>query len=178
MQRILTKREKIIVCLAGTVIIGSGIFKILDWTVFSKNEELDSQVNFNKLKLAKYQRLRAQKQKIMEKYSKFAGDERASGRQKENLVEILKELENLAQEAGVKIIDIRPQTGNKGSALYRESTVDVSLEGEMEGYLRFIYNLENSLSLLRVKKFQFSAKPNSQMLEGAFSICQISPSDR
>jgi len=177
MQRILTKREKIIVGMTGTVIIGSLVFKLLDWTVISRNEELSRQISFTKMKLAKYQRLLSQKQNIMNKYSKFAGAGGGAGQQKENLVGVLTELEAFAKEANIKIIDLRPQSGSRSNVPYKENLVDVSLEGEMEGYLRFIYNLENSLSLLRVKRFQLAAKPNSQMLDGVFSISQISPSD-
>lgn len=86
---------------------------------------------------------------------------------------ILSELELIAQQSGVSIIDIRPQLPKETSA-YKEIYIDLRAEGSMQAFLKFIYDIENSLSLLRIKKLQLIAKPNSSILEGIFSISELS----
>ena len=61
--------------------------------------------------------------------------------------------------------------------LYKEILIDLRTEGTQEGYLKFFYNIENSLALLRIKKFRLTAKTNTQTLEGSFSISQLSLSE-
>lgn len=174
MYRILTKREKIILyCTVGVVLL-SIIFNFFLSPIIAKNENLNKEINFTKTKLKKYVRLLSQRDAIQSKYAKFANTLSSAGEQKDALVSALSELENLAKNANIRIIDLRPQQQAKTLDLYQEILINLRTEGAMEGYLEFIYNLENSLSLLRIKKFQLTAKPNTQTLEGSFSISQIS----
>jgi hypothetical protein len=96
----------------------------------------------------------------------------------DSLVAALSELQNLAKNAKIRIIDLRPQQvakTNKKSG--KEITIDMRAEGSMEGYLKFIYDIENSLWVLHIKKFQLLAKNNSSALEGVFTISQVSVSN-
>jgi hypothetical protein len=79
-------------------------------------------------------------------------------------------LEALAKDAGINIVDIAPQPAQDQSGKNNEVGIDLKTEGQVEGYLKFIYSMEKSLSLLRIKRFQLNVKPNSQLLEGNFSI--------
>jgi NhaP-type Na+/H+ or K+/H+ antiporter len=173
MQRILTKREKIILYITIGVIIFSIIFNFLILPVLTKIGLLNKEINLTQTRLKKYTQLLSQKDYIQSKYNKFISRVGVSGRRQDTLVDALSELENLAKEANIRIIDIRPQTpGNIN--LYKEIIIDLRTEGTMEGYLKFIYNIENSLLLLRIKRFQLNAKPATEALEGSFSISQIS----
>lgn len=161
MQRIFTKREKLIFYITAGVIIFTLGFNFLLAPILNKNAALNKEVNFYRAKLKKYLWLLTQKDKIRAKYSKFSSDIKLSGSQEDSLVSAFSELENLANASGIKIIDLRPQ---------KKDLIDLRTEGSMEGYLKFIYNLENSLSLLRIKTFRLTAKPNSSILEGSFSV--------
>ena len=118
--------------------------------------------------------MQSQKAIIQGKYSKLSTNPDLSSKQSDTMMASLSELENLAKNANIRIIDIRPQTNLEASSLMREVTIDLKADGEFEGYLKFIYDLENSLSLLRIKRLQLSSKPNSQFLEASFSISRIS----
>ena len=173
MQSILTKREKIILYITIGVIIFSIIFNFLILPVLTKIGLLNKEINLTQARLKKYTQLLSQKDYIQSKYNKFISRVSVSGRRQDTLVDALSELENLAKEANIRIIDIRPQA-SRNINLYKEIIIDLRTEGTMEGYLKFIYNIENSLLLLRIKKLQLDAKPNSPTLEGSFSISQIS----
>lgn len=175
MQRLFTKREKIIFYLAATVIVFYVIFNSLLEPVFSKNAELNKQINFTRARLIKYSRLLRQKEKIQGRINKFSSKINVSEKQ-DKLMSVLSELENLAKVANVRIVDIRPQA-SRGLNTYKELQIDLRTEGAMENYLKFIYDIENSLLLLKINRFQLTALPASGLLEGNFSLSQLSVVD-
>jgi len=174
MQKIITNREKIILYLTiGVIIFGIG-FTFLLTPILNEYAKLDKEINITRARFRKYQLLLSQKEYIQKKYDQFASGANLSGTGKDSLVNVLTELEDLAKEADIRIIDIRPQGPAGAATLYKEVVVDLRTEGAIEGYLKFIYRIENSLSLLRIKRFQLAARPNSPALEGVFSISQVS----
>lgn len=174
MLKILTQREKIIFYVTTGVITFAVSFNFLIAPVLTKNDALNKEINITRAKLKKYLWLLDQKDNIESKYSRFSSAFGVDGQQKNMQVGSLSELESLAKEADIRIIDIRPQSGSKGPGLYSQVIVDLRAEGTMEGYFKFIYSIENSFLLLKIKGFQLTAKPNTQLLEGVFSISQFS----
>lgn len=172
MLRILSKRERTILYTTLGVVIFTICFNFFIAPILAKNDYLNKEIALRRTKLKKYLWLLSQKDYIQSKYNKFSSTLQISGEQKDPLTNALSELENLAKNANIRIIDLRPQA-SRSSSLSREILIDLRAEGTMEGYLNFIYNLENSLSLLRIKRFQLSTKPNTPALEGSFSISRI-----
>lgn len=175
MQKVLNKREKLIFICTVSVIVFALIFNFIISPVLNKNDDLNKDISIARAKIRKYLWLLSQKNEIEKKYSKFSSvAAKDSEKNQDALVEALSELESLAQGSGIKIIDIRPKTSSDGASLYKEIPIDLRTEGSVENYLKFIYNLENSFSLLKIKEYQLSTRPNSQFLEGIFSIHQLS----
>jgi len=145
------------------------VFNFFILPALRKNDTLNKEINIIRLRLIKYAHLLSQKEIIQTKAGGLSAGLDLSGQQKDALVVILSELEGLAKNAGIRLVDVRPKPGKA-----KEITVDIKTEGDMQGYLKFIYSLENSLTLLTVNKFQLSAKANSQFLEGSFTVSQIS----
>lgn len=176
MIKILTKRERIILFITVSVIIFAISFNFVITPVLTKNNNLNKEINLTWAKLKKYLWLLSQKDYIQAKFSKFSSLPEVSGEQEDVLVGILSGLENLAKNASIKIIDVRPQI-SRDLELHREIIVDLRTEGTIEGYLKFLYNIENYPSLFKIKRFQLNAKHNNLVLEGSFSISQTSLSE-
>jgi len=134
---------------------------------------LDDSIASTRKKLNNYRRLLAQKEHLREKYNKLYSSFKVAGQEGDTVVGALSQLESLAKEANIYIVDIRPQTST-GMRFQGEVIINLKAEGAIEGYLQFIYSVEHSALLLKVKKFQLSAKPNSQALEGSFSVSFLS----
>ncbi len=173
MARILSKREKAIVWVTIGAVVISIAFNFIIEPVLSKNADLNKEIELTRIKLAKYLELLRQKDSIQEKYSKFSETLQRSNAVKNASVNVLAEIENLANEAKIQIIDIRPETA-KAKELYKESLIELRTEGNIESYFQFLFSIENSPLLLTIKNFQLNARPNSQALEGIFSISQLS----
>jgi hypothetical protein len=174
MQKIFTQREKIILYLTIGVIGFSIIFNFMVAPIFGKLNKLDKEISVVRLKLKKSLWLLSHKDSLQAKEKKFSSGIAVPEAGKEALVNTLAELENLARQAGVRILDIRPQTP-RASADLKEIIIDLRLEADTEEYLKFIYSIENSLSLLKIKKFQLFSRPNTTDLEANFSISWLSP---
>lgn len=176
MQKILSTREKRIFYLTLGVAAFALCYNFFLSPVAAKFDQLNRQIELTGAKLNKYTRLLEQKEAIRASYEKYAsGLPIAEGQEKASP---LADLENLCRNSGIRILDLRPQGANRSSLGYSEALIDLRAEGSIEGYMNFMYNLENSLALLRVKSFQLSVRPNTTDLEGNFSISQFSPAEK
>jgi len=176
MQRLLTGREKIILYSAVFTLISSLVFNLFIIPIVKKKEELDTEIGLAKNKLKRYLVLRRQKDFINNKYKEFTSDPTLPGKDADSLINTLAKIENLAQNAKIHIIDIRPQS-TRSQESYKEMLIDLRSEGTIESFIEFIYHLENSLLLLKVKKLKLNSVPNSNILEGTFTISKLTVSD-
>jgi len=169
-MRVVSKREFVILFITVGVVVFSILFNTALVPILQKNEVLDKKIALSKRKLMSYRRLLSQKEKIKNEYSSFFSGAPGQGKQGDSSVAALYLLENLAQEARIRIIEIRPQGGAEEGSAGKNTLFFMRTEGELEGYVKFIYELENPLSLILIKSFQLSVKPNTQVLEGSFVV--------
>lgn len=169
MLKALSKRERTILFITIALILFSLFFKLFIEPLLNKNEELSSEIRLTQSRLKKYLLLLNQADYLKNAYAKISPGENTPQPGLDSSLNILAEIEKLAQGANLKIIDLRPQVQGNLS-VQKESRLELHVEGDMESCLKFIYNIENSLLPLEVKKFQLSAKPGSSLLEGSFLI--------
>ena len=155
------------------VLAFSAAFTPVIMPLINKDSLLSQGITVTRVKLKKYLWLLSQKEYIQDKYRKFSKTFKAPSYKDDIVVSALTQLENLAKESGIQIVDIRPQL-SKNLSSHKEILVDLRTEGRIDGYFKFIYGVENPLSLFRIKKLQINTKTNSQSLEGSFSISQLS----
>jgi hypothetical protein len=172
MQRIISKRERTILYLTIFVIVFAVFFNFLIAPVLSRYDNLTREIKVNSAKLKKYRRLLGQKDIIQGKYKSFSSSLKVSGAQRDNVLSTLAALEEMAKNANLRIVDVRPERQRLERNRYKEITIELKTEGSMESYLKFIYDIQNSLLLLRIKEFQLNARANTQSLEGNFTIAQ------
>jgi hypothetical protein len=138
--------------------------------VLHKNEILNEKVSLSKRKLISYRRLLSREGKIKNEYSRFFSGVTGPGKQGDPSVAALYILENLAKEAGIRIVDIRPRGGPGEGSAEKNTLFFLRTEGSLEGYVKFMYELENPLSLIRIKSFHLSVKPDARLFEGSFLV--------
>lgn len=171
MLKVLNERERVSLYVATGVIISALCFNFIIAPIWNRNYILNKDIRISRAKLRKYLRLLSQKESIQNKYDKFSSTLKIYDEAQDTSVAALLELENLAKDANIRILDIRPQA-RLNNPRDKEIIMDLRTEGLMDNYLKFIYNIENSPSLLRMKRCQLTAKPNTPNLEGIFSISQ------
>ncbi len=175
MQKVFNTREKTTLYLTVGIIVFAVFFNFFIAPILSKNDSLNKEISLSKAKLEKYLMLISQKDYIESRYNKFSSATKAKENTGSSLVGIFSDLETMAKDSGIKIIDIRPSGSSDSGS--KSASADLRAEGKIEGFLKFMYDVENSFSFLRINEFQISSRPNNQSLEGIFSIRRISGAD-
>lgn len=158
---------------AVCVLFSYFFLRVIIFPMIKRYSELNSEIRVNRLKLQKYARLLSQKDSILAKNDSLSKIMILSKEEGSSSVSALSELENLAKNANILILEIRPQSV-KSTSLHKEMDIELKTEGGLRDYLKFMYDIEHSLSLLTVKKLKLSSQPNTQTIEGLFSISQLS----
>lgn len=167
MKKFLSKRENLLVFSTLAIFLFSLGLNTFIIPLMKKNDELNKRIKKNSLKLKKYAWLMSRKDSLEQGYLKLFNSNFSEPRLGSQNLSALSEIKQLAKEANINIIDIRPQTGS-----LKEMEIELRTEGQLPDYLRFIYTVELSMNLLSIKSFQLNALPNSALLEGIFSISQ------
>ncbi|MCM8797226.1 MAG: hypothetical protein NC923_05035 [Candidatus Omnitrophica bacterium] len=175
MQRIISDREKLMFYLTIGVIFFAFIFNFFIAPVLNKNNHLNKQILFYREKLKKYLYLLSHKETILKKQKEISFSPFVSEQQTDATVSFLAEIEKVAKNTNLRIVEIRPQP-RAGKDVFKEIFVDLKTEGGTEEHYRFIYQIEHSLLLLTIKSLQLKSKSNSMFLEGVFSISGLSTS--
>lgn len=170
--KILTKRERVILFLTFGVIIFSLIFNFIFMPLKNRFSSLNQQILSNRIKLEKSLKLLKERERIKARYTEISSLIKKDISEEEILAGTLSELENFANTSGFRITDIRPQSP-KISATHKEFLIEIRGEGGIKGFLRFMYELENSTYLLKIKRFQLNPK-GEENIEGNLLISKIS----
>lgn len=172
MLKIFSKRERAIFYMTVGIISFALCFNFILGPFLAKNDSLNKEISVAGAKLARHMRLLKQKDLIEAQLKQVSSSIAPSDGTGNPVVDALAEIESLASSAGVKIVEVRPQ-GSSAQGAQRQRSIDVRCEATIEGYFKFIYDLENSLSLLRIKSFQLTARPNSETIEAVFQLSQL-----
>lgn len=173
MPRLLQDKEKTILYFIISIVIFSVAFNIVAVPVLTENKLLDSEIMAARSRLERYTRLLSRRDDIQNQYNRLFEQFGDVKRLQEGAPGFLSELEGLAKSANIRLQEIRPQGSTKDMDFAKETIVDLKTEGVFEDYLKFIYSIENSPLLLKIKKFQLKSKSTSQDLDGSFSISKI-----
>jgi hypothetical protein len=171
MLRTLGKRERQILYLTACVVIAAVAFNFLISPLIARNNQLNQRINLSREKIKKYLSVLKQKSRIQSQYTTLGLSKAGQGQDTD--VGVLSELETLAKGDNIRILEIRPQA-SQNLNLYKETVIVVRTEASIDNYLKFIYDLENSLLLLKIRQFQLTARPPNPLLEGNLLISQLS----
>jgi hypothetical protein len=171
MPKSLSQREKIFLVATVSLMFFAVAFNVFVVPMLSRNVQLNKNILASRSKLIKYMRLIKHKDLIENKYAQFNQAQGSTG-SSNRIITALAQLQDLAHNAGVLIVDIRPQGDYEQAPGAEEITIDLRVEGAIQGLMKFVYNLENSLSLYDIKALQINSKANSSDLEARLTVSQ------
>ena len=166
----LSKKEKIVFYIAIFVVSLLILDRAIISPIFSKIRSLNKEIQDKQTTIKKNLRILSQKDRILQessKYSSFLGQTKLGDDEQVTLV--LKELESLANKSSVYLVDMKP-AGIKESGSSKRIMVNLNCEAQMEQLVDFMYNMENSESLISIEKYQITPKAK----ESSVAKCSIS----
>lgn len=155
-----TRRDKLM------IIFGTGFLALALIYFLAVDPALERWVNLNRQiktkqsTLAKNFKILSEQEIVRTEYLRLSKFAKSSSVKDEDVTASLDELEHIARENSVTIASIKPQ-GNREFGLSREIILDVSLEAPIKELSRFIYSLENTNRLLRVRKLTISSSSSN-----------------
>lgn len=155
-------------------IAGLGMFyAFIVEPLYKKNEALNQEIHEKQLRLAKNLQLVREKDAITQEFQKYSKLLTTSTSQEEEMAVVLSEIEKTGNAAGVYLSDVKPQRVREMD-FYRELLVEIKFQATTPALAQFIYNLQNSAQLLKVKRLQINVKGGeSSQIEGTIQISKL-----
>lgn len=154
-------RGLVILCLLG------GVFFFLIEPLSQKNRALDKEIGRTVLVLGRHRQILKSSSSIEEEY-KVSLSGTGIPQSEDSLIFSLKALEEIASRYAIKILDIKQ--GTPGGKVNPSVSIELLLEGKKEDYVKLIYELAMGKLLFNIKRCDFNARENSNLLEAKFVI--------
>lgn len=157
-MRQLSKKEKI---LCGAVIFLLFGFIFTELVIAPLREKLSAverEIDGAKLLIRKYSGLEGQKDFLLKEYRSIERYLSLKGSDDEKMTAVLSKVESEAAKAGLRIIDMKPDTSFKAKSVTAIYRIQLNAEGDITKIFNFIYSLENTDILFKVDKMNLSVK--------------------
>jgi len=169
----LGKREKILLSVTVGLVAAALSYGIIidpaltNWKMLNKRIEAKvSELSKDMKLLNMYDRIEAEHLT----YSEYINTERTP---EEAETSVLAEVENISKKYNCHIANVKPRT-SKDIGQYKVVSFLVTAEGTIDQLSQFLFGLETSRELLRVKRFTITPKSKSaRELKGAFLVSKI-----
>lgn len=169
----LSKRERKIFYLAILIIVGVLSYITVIEPLWQKWQELNKSISSQEIQLLKNLKILAQRDVIAQLYDKYAENIKMKGSVEEETAVILREIENIARTSNTYITDIKPLRV-QDMEFYKEYYVELESEGSISNLARFIYDLQNSKQILKVKYLRLNPKDETaEVLKGYMIVTKI-----
>ena len=150
-----SKREQGLLLITAILVACAFVYGFVAEPLIRAHAGLNRQIETGRLKLQKNQKLLSQRVTIMADYKRYADMIKPMASEEEEVAAMLKIIENIARKGSIRITNVRPQPV-KDEGIYKEFTFELIAESDVKGLAKFIYDLQGSGNLLRVRKLTMS----------------------
>lgn len=151
----LSKKEKVGLGIAVAFALLASFDRVIVEPINDRIQQINREINISEKQLGRDLRNLNQKEVITEEYQKYIQYVKKVGSDEEEVAKILVDIEELARKSRVYLVNIKPQS-SKEIDFYKEYTIEINIEGEMEPIMNFLYHLNSSAQLLRAEKLRFN----------------------
>jgi len=153
----LSTKEKFGMSIALAFIVIAGTDRLIVDPIYERVQRVNQAIKIGEKQLGHDLRNVHLKEQIEEKFEKYVQYVERSGSDSEESRKFLNEIESLAQQSNVDLVNIQPQTP-KTIDFYKEYSVEIEVEGVIDDLTTFLYHIHMSTQLLRVEKLRINAK--------------------
>ncbi|MFC1807840.1 type 4a pilus biogenesis protein PilO [Candidatus Omnitrophota bacterium] len=153
----LSGKEKLILACAVIFVLSALIDRLVITPIGDKIGSINQQIKLDESQLKRHLRNFNQRADVKKEYDKYAPYVKKVGSDEEETAKILGEIEELARKADVRLVDMKPRPPEEVD-FYKEYTVELEAEGEMNTVVTFLFKLNSSTQLLRAEKLRINPK--------------------
>ena len=174
---------KILSYLSGTekkiffVLLAVAVFSLMYALVLEplakEYKNLNQELLAKSLKLHKDIRLSSQKNSVISQYKLLADKIKLVSSDDQEAASMLTTIEDMARSGSINILDMKPLIP-KDTSLYKEFSVELKVEANIQSLMRFIYDLVSSEKVLRVERLSLNKKDSStDLLVSTITVSRI-----
>jgi len=168
----LSKKERRLFYIAVTVVAVVFLDRAVFRPVLNKLESFNGKISVEEKKLEKSMLILAQEAAITEEYKKFAQSIKQEQSDEETIASLLSSIEKMAKSVSVFILDMKPAAVEK-TEFYKKYAVKIEAEAKISNLTDFMYQLENSSSLLRVSEFRLTPQKKETILKINMTVTEV-----
>ena len=169
----LSKKEKIGMSFAIAFMVIAGMDRLIVNPIRGRFQRVNQDIKIGEKQLGHDLRNVHLKEQIEEEFEKYVQYVERSGSDAEESKKFLGEIESLAQQSNVDLVDIKPQTP-KTVDFYKEYSVEIEVEGKIADLTTFLHHINMSVQLLRVEKLRLNAKGSeNNILKSSMLITKV-----
>lgn len=169
----LSRRERYGFYIAILIVTGVLSYIIVIEPLWKKWQELNGSITNRESQLLKNLKILSQRDAIAQLYDKYAENIKMKGSVEEETATILREVENIARLSNTYITDIKPQRV-QDMEFYKEYYVELEAEGDISNIAKFIYDLQNSKQILKVRYLRLNPRDDTgDELKGYMIVTKI-----
>ena len=169
----LSKQEKIIAYVAIAFIIIAFFDRLILDTILDKMSSIENQISLKELLIKKDSRILSQKDVIGSQQQQYSAYAVQANSEAEEISAVLKEIDTLAKQAGVNLIETKP-TELVSEKIIKRYSILLICEGTMGQLANFLFQIENSKTLFMVEKYDLSSRDREKgIVKCVMSISKI-----
>ncbi|MFH1753589.1 MAG: hypothetical protein ABH875_05345 [Candidatus Omnitrophota bacterium] len=169
----LSKREKTALYLAAFIISITLLDRMVIYPIFSKMEELTAEIEEKETGIKRSIHILTHKDRILAASVKYKTLIKSSRSEEEEMTSLLKEIETLASEHSIYLVNMKPGEAEDTKAA-KKYILNLNCEAQLEQLIGFMYNIERSEELLTIEKYKLGPKSkDSSVARCNMSISKI-----
>jgi Tfp pilus assembly protein PilO len=166
-----SKRERTLVLATVSITIATIAYGFIIEPIIGGFSIVNRQIRSSTLKLEKGYRLLKRADEIKAEYKKYADLIKPLPSDEEEIASMLKAIEAIARGNNIYINNIRPEPVRQNE-FYKEFIFELTVEATVERLGKFMYDIQSSGNLLRVRRLTLSA--SSKRKKGLKAVMEIS----
>ncbi len=160
----LSKKEKIGLGIVVIIFLFVVTEKIIIAPITHAFKSVDNKIAGSYQQLNRYEESMKLEGVIKKEYLTYNSSFKNKGSDEENLSFMLNQIESIARQSDILLLDVKPQPPKKND-FYKEYLVEVSLQSKIEGIIKFIYNLNSDPGVFRVEKIKLNTLDKSNNIK-------------
>lgn len=160
----LSGREKFFITITILLVVGYVLVFVVFRVWTEQVEELDQRINAQKTKLARELKMIDSGKNMDRQFAANWEKFRISKSPQQVMSSILSQVEEIAGELKLKILELKPNTPQKEADL-RLFSVNLMVEGSFKDIVKFVYMLQKDPYFFDVKQFRFDRDASSSESE-------------
>ena len=170
----MSKRERYIAIATLSFVAIAIIYSFVFYPIAGQWQALNNEAVSKSSALKRDLNMLAARQVLESSYSKFSKYVKSEKSEEEAAADVLSYLEGISRGDSCLVINIKP-IGTKDFGPYKELLIDLSSEGSVSQFTKFLYDVENTKNaILKIRHFVLTSKAGQEgTLKGSFLISKI-----